>query len=255
MKIFRILTLLLFVLSFNDLVYCNEPVIRKSEILNFKIRYGFITAGEVSFDTRETYFSGKKVFHTQVVAKTTGLIDQLYRLHDVFESYYDREIRQPCFSITNLSEGKYRYYNENTYDQENFTVYSQRKDSTFQLKSQVFDVVSAIYHFRTLDWNNLAVNDMIELQTFHQDDAAPMYVVYKGLEDISIGTFIYRCHKFAPIIDSGKIFQKKENMIILFSADKNKIPVSIKLNLLVGAFRLELDSYEGLIHSFDAKIK
>lgn len=253
---FRIIPLLLLLVCLqNNVAYSNEPVIKQSENLNFKIRYGFITAGQVGFDTEETLLSGQKVFHTKVAAKTSGLVDQLYKLHDIFESYYDSESGLPSFSITNLSEGKYRYYNESTYDQNRFTVYSQRKDSLLQMKSQVFDVVSAIYHFRTQDWDALAINDMIELQVIHRDEVAPMYIVYKGIEDISIGSSTYRCHKFAPIIDPGKIFQKKENMIISFSADKNKIPVSIKLNLLVGAFRLELDKYENLLHPFEAKVK
>jgi len=239
----------------NNLTYSNEPVFKQNEKLDFKIRYGFITAGSVDFITNQTDFSEEKVFHTKVTAKTTGIIDQLYKLYDIYESYYDIKNGFPRFSTINLSEGKYLYYNETTYNQNDLSVYSQRKDSVLSLGSQVFDVVSAIYYFRRLDWSNLAENDMIELQIFHQDSSFPMFIVYKGLENVSIGSSTYRCHKFTPIIDPGKIFQKKENMTIFFSADKNKIPVSIKLNLLVGAFRVELEQYKNLRYPFDAKIK
>ena len=247
--------LLLLVFLYNDLTYSNEPVFKQNEKLDFKIRYGFITAGSVDFVTSQANFLEEKVFHTKVTAKTTGFIDQLYKLHDSYESYYDIKTGFPRFSIINLSEGKYRYYNETTYNQNDLSAYSQRKDSVLSLKSQVFDIVSAIYYFRRLDWSNLAENDVVELQIFHEDSHFPMLVVYKGLENVSIGSSTYHCHKFMPVIDPGKIFQKKENMTIFFSADKNKIPVCIKLNLVVGAFRVELEQYKNLLYPFDAKIK
>ena len=252
MKTVRVITfILLSVFLQNNFIHAKYP----NEKLDYKIRYGFINAGNVSFVTQKTTFSGKEVYHTKVDARTTGLIDQLYKLHDIFESYYDVKTGLPHFSITNLSEGKYRYYNENTYNHSNFSVHSSRRDTTFYFEHSVFDVISALCHFRTLDWSKLAIDDMIELQTFHQDAFAPMFVVYKGIENVSIGNFVYRCHKFTPVIDPGKIFQKRENMIIWFSDDKNKIPISIRLNLMVGSFRLELEKYENLLYPFTAKIK
>lgn len=250
-----IIVLLLSVFLHNSLAYSNEPVFKHGEKLNFRIRYGFITAGHVNFVTEQKEYCNEEVFHTKVSAKTTGLIDQLYKLYDIYESYYDVRTGLPHFSIANLSEGKYRYYNETTYDQTKLSVYSQRKDSVLNLESQVFDVVSAIYYFRGLDWSRFAVNESIELAMFYQDSHFPMLVVYKGIEELSIGSASYLCHKFTPIIDPGKIFQKKENMAIWFSADENKIPISIKLNLLVGAFRVELDTYENLLYPLEAKMK
>jgi len=256
MKNIQIITrLFLFVFLCNSSIYSNEPVFKQGETLDFRIRYGFISAGNVNFVTEKKDFSGEEVFHTRVDARTTGFVDQLYQFHDIYESYYDIQTGLPLFSITNQSAGKYRYYNESTYDQNNLSVYSQRKDSVLNLESPVFDVAAAIYYFRRLDFENLAVNDIIELQTFHRDSPFSLSVVYKGVEEELIGVSAYRCHKFALVVEQGKIFQKKENMTIYFSADENKIPVSIKFNLLVGAFRVELEHYENLLYPFDAKIK
>jgi len=44
-------------------------------------------------------------------------------------------------------------------------------------------------------------------------------------------------------------------MTIWFSDDENKIPISIKFDMLVGSFRCDLTKFENLKYPFTAKIK
>ena len=249
----------IFILSLLSLFFCYDmavlagQVVIPGEQLSYKIRYGFIVGGYVNFITLEEYLNGDLMYNTKVEAKTTGFIDQLYKLHDIYESYYDKNSGLPELAIRNISEGKYRFYDEVSYNHDDKSAYSQNKDTVVRLEKETFDVVSAIYFLRNMDWKQLEYDDVIEITVLFEDKPFPMFVVYKGREQISFGSSKYDCHKFAPVIDPGKIFQKKENMIIWFSDDENKIPVSIRFNLLIGAFRLELNTYENLANPFEAK--
>lgn len=255
MKKIRIFLFIAASLAFATHVYSAEPPVRSGESLLYKIRYGFIVGGNVSFNTNEAYLDGKLFYHNVVDAQTTGFIDQLYKLHDIFESYFDIETGLPRLAIRNISEGKYRFYDEVTYFHNDRHAYSQRMDTIVPLETETFDILSAIYYLRNMDWEKFQNDEVVEITTLFDDKPFPMYIVYKGKETISIKNTKYNCHKFTPVIDPGKIFQKKENMLIWFSDDKNKIPVAIRFNLLVGAFRLELDEYENLAHPFDSKIE
>ncbi len=155
----------------------------------------------------------------------------------------------------NISEGKYKFYDESTFFQKELYVKSKNKDTSLSIEQPTFDVVSAIFYFRRYDWSKLKVNDVVEIPTFYGDKPFPMLIVYKGIEEVSIGSSTYRCRKFTPVMDPGKIFKKKEDMTIWFSDDKNRIPVSMKFNLHVGAYRVELESYDNLLYPLEAKVK
>jgi len=51
----------------------------------------------------------------------------------------------------------------------------------------------------------------------------------------------------------GRLFKTEEDITIWFSADKNFIPVKIRFNIFVGAFMVELVSYEGLVYPLEIK--
>ncbi|MDL2289788.1 DUF3108 domain-containing protein [Paludibacteraceae bacterium OttesenSCG-928-F17] len=223
------------------------------ELMRYKIRYGFLNGGEVEYRTQIEEYKDKPVYHTRVDAKTTGFIDQLYKLHDIYESYYDVQTGLPELAIQNLSEGKYRHYDEVSFFQEQSYASSKKRETTFLLFEPTYDILSAIEHLRGMNWDNFMNGDTITIITAYDKDPFPIHVIYRGKETITIGDYKYKCHKFAPIIDPGKILKKKESILIWFSDDENKIPVNIRLNLVVGAFKLELEETPALLHPFTAK--
>ena len=246
-----IILILLFVFLQTAFAQANNPI----ESLNFRIRYGFVNAGSVSLTTQQTTHAGKTVYHTRAVAQTTGVVDRMFRFREVYDSFYSRETRLPYLSVTNLQHGRWRYHNENTYNQDAFTVHSSRGDSMIFLTTPVFDLISAISHFRTLDWSSFAIGEVIELEVLHQDSHNTMHVIYRGTEELSIGSGVFRTHRFVPAIVHDNIVQGNDNLVIWFSADRNRIPVSIRVNLRVGSFRLELENYERLRFPMRARVR
>ncbi len=253
----RILIILIpFLMSFSvpKVDFSEEPVFLDGELLTFRIHYGFITGGEVKISASKTTLNNKKVFHAVVAGKTTGLIDKIYKVHDIYESFFDLETNLPDKAIRNISEGGYKYYDEVLYNQKEMYVDSQR-NGRVSVPKNTLDMASVMYYVRRLDLNGLKENDIISLDTYFGDELFPFYIVYKGRENISIGSGKYRCLKFGPVVEPGRIFKEKDDMTIWFTDDENKIPVSIKFDILVGSFRCDLVKYENLKYSLNAKLK
>lgn len=234
--------------------FAKDPVFIDGEILTFRIHYGFITGGEVKISAKKTSFNDKTVFHTVLAGKTTGLIDKIYKVYDIYESFFDPATNLPDKAIRNIREGSYRYYDEVLYNQEDLYIESQRNGKVTVPKNTL-DMASVMYYVRRLDLSALKENDIIALDTYFGDELFPFYIVYKGKETISIGSGKYRCFKFVPIVEPGRIFESNDDMTIWFTDDQNKIPVSIKFDILVGSFKCDLVKYENLKYPLTAKVK
>jgi hypothetical protein len=255
-KIIRITLLFLVSTSFiaPKADFPAEPVFLDGEHLTFKLHYGIFTGGEARVAVNRTQVNGREVFHSMVAGKTTGLIDKIYKVNDVYESFFNPETNLPVKAIRNIREGNYRYYDEVDFNQDEMYVVSQRNGKV-SVPKNTLDMASVMYYVRRLNLDGLNVNDVISLDTYFGDELFPFYIVYKGKETISIGSGKYNCFKFVPVVEPGRIFAKKDDMTIWFSDDENKIPVSIRFDILVGSFKCDLLSFENLKYPLTSKVK
>ena len=232
----------------------EPPVFRDGERLTFRLRYGVITGGEATITAQKTRLYDREVFHGVVTGRTTGLVDKIFKVVDVYETFFDPVTNLPEKAIRNIREGSYRYYDEVTFNQKEMYVVSQRNGKV-SVPKNTLDMASVVFYVRRLDLAKLKENDIISLDTYFGDSLFPFYIVYKGKETISIGSGKFRCFKFVPIVEPGRIFEKKDDMTIWFSDDENKIPVSVKFDMLVGSFRCDLVSFENLKYPLNSKVK
>ena len=250
MLLFLLLTS--FIVSEED--FSKTPVFLDGEKLTYRIRFGVITGGEASIVLNKTLLNDQEVFHAVLTGKTTGLVNTLYRVYDVYESYFDPATNLPQRAIRNIREGSYRYYDEVNFNQKEMFVVSQRNGKV-SVPKKTLDMASVLFYVRRIDMNKLNVNDIISLDTYFGDDLFPFYIVYRGKETIPIGSGKYKCFKFVPIVEPGRVFQKKDDMTIWFTDDENKLPVSIKFDIWAGSFKCELTKFENLKYPLTAKIK
>jgi len=258
MKVKIIYSILLFTLlpSFIEpkFDFSETPVFISGETLTFRVHYGIITGGEAKITTKITQLNGQEVFHSVLTGKTTGAIDWIYKVYDVYESFFDPVTNLPEKAIRNIREGGYRYYDEVMFNQKEMYVVSQRNGKV-SVPKKTLDMASVLFYVRRLDLTKLKENDIIPLDTYFGDELFPFYIVYRGKETISIGSGKYNCFKFVPIVEPGRVFAKKDDMTIWFSDDENKIPVSIKFDIWAGSFKCDLTKSENLKYPLTSKIK
>lgn len=226
-------------------IYTDDINYIAGEKLKFIMYYGIINGGIADLTLTETTFEGKKIHHAKMDAYTTGLTDKLFKVRDIYESYFNPETGLPRKSVRNIKEGKYKYYNEVLFDQIENKVLSQ-KSGEHDVPPNILDMVSVLYQLRRIDFTKFKSGDSFDFKTYFGDELFPFEVRYKGTETISTKLGKISCHKFVPIVEPGRIFKEEDDMSIWISNDLNKVPIRIRFEMIVGSFNCDLLEYSNL---------
>lgn len=224
----------------------SETVYKAGERLTYQIYYGPLNGGKVMISLDQADFNGKNVLHAKAVGFTTGLVDRLFKVYDIYESYFDPVTGLPVKAIRNISEGNYRFYNEVIYNRENNTVTSQLS-GVVDVPEGIIDMVSALYKLRdTLRVANFQPDQMIKVDTYFSDKIFPVEIRYSGNDVINTKLGSFNAIKFYPVSQPGKLFKGENDITVWLSNDFNFVPLRVKLNMLVGSVKVDLIEYEGL---------
>ncbi len=224
------------------------------ERLSYLIHYGFINGGNaVLYMENDTLF-GENVNHLVISGWTTGLADVLFKVRDTYESYIDPETDLPLQAIRDISEGRYKRYNEVTFDREtrpDSTILTSQASGMLVVEKNMHDILSAFYYFRKYYLpGELKKGELIEISTYFTDEFFPLQIRYAGKETIRTKLGKVKCFKFNPVTEVGRLFKSEEDMSIWFSRDDNFLPVKIRFELFVGSIQIDLIAYTGLRHEF-----
>ncbi|MCF8370210.1 MAG: DUF3108 domain-containing protein [Bacteroidales bacterium] len=223
---------------------------KAGENLKYLMYYGWFDGGHASLVLNNEVIQGKDVYHVKMHAKSIGFTDRLYHVSDVYESYFNKKNGLPEKAIRNIREGKYRYYNEVVYNQEENYVVSQ-KSGKVTVPQNCFDILSSFYCLRNmLNDMKLVPDTIIRITSYFGDEVFPLVLRYKGKETISTKLGTVDCIKFMPVTEVGRVFKTEDDMEIWFSDDQNRLPVRVRFNLLVGSLKCDLIEFSGLKHDF-----
>lgn len=237
----------------------NNSVFRPGEKVSYIIHYGIINGGIATLEIKETMLNGQKVWHSVLSAKTTGVADAVYKVRDIYESYIDPSSRLPVKSIRNISEGRYRKYNEVIFDhitRADSAILLSDLSGTHITEKGIHDILSCFYLFRSSYMPyafTFEKGRLFTINTWFTDEFYPIRLRYAGMEEIKTKAGKILCHKFNPVTEVGRLFKTEEDMSMWFSADKNFLPVMIRFNIFVGSFTVNLVEYEGLVHPLEIK--
>jgi len=224
------------------------------EELRYSLSYGIIKGGEGHLTVKDTVMDGKKLYHIKALGFTTGVVDAVYKVRDVYESFINPYTVQPVKSIRNIREGRYRWYNEVLYKhgKDSTLVISQRSGEKY-VTADIYDIVAAFYVGRKKYFNDSMVEgQVIEIMTYFSDEVFPLRIRYRGIEVIKTAFGKVECYKFSPVTEVGRAFKTEDDMQVWITRDKNKLPIRIRFNLIVGAFVCDLESFKGLQNQFSS---
>ena len=227
---------------FTPPVKANHAFI-KDEKLTYQIKYGFVVGGITTLSLTETVFDGKKVFHALAIGQTTGLANTIYGVEDIYESWFDKKTNLPLKSVRDIKEGRYKHYNEVTYNRKNNTVIS-KLSGVHEVPEKLLDLSSTFYYLRRVDFSKVNEGEVVFLNMYFSDEIFPFRLVYKGKETIRTKFGKISCIKLKPIVEVGRMFKKPDDLTIWFTDDDNCIPVLVKMDIrVVGAVYLKLTKY------------
>lgn len=255
-KAYKIFFLLLFMplSGFGQQAGWNKIPDYPGENLEYSISYSFIRAGNavISF----TLDSLSSNYHIKAFSKTVGMADVLYRIRDIYESYMDPSTGLPGLAIRNVREGKYRQYNEVVFDhlsRSDSTIVISQLTGVHVVDKNIFDILTGFYHFRkNYQIGQLNTRDTLLIKTYFTDEIWDLKIRYVGKETIKTKLGKIKTLRFDPVTEVGRAFKTENDMSVWFSDDQNRIPVKIKVNLIVGSVNVELVQYTGLKYKFTA---
>ncbi len=222
---------------------------RAGEKLTYVVHYGFVDAGEAIVELKETdrTMNGRPLMKAVGVGRSLGAFNLFYKVDDYYESVFDKQGVFPWAFVRRVSEGGYEFSQDYVYLQHRHQVKTQ-KEQTHEVPAHVQDMLSAFYYARTLDYANAKPGDEFVIQTFLDDELWPLRMKFIGRETIKLRNGKYRCMKFQPIVQEGRIFKTNDDLNVWVTDDGNRIPVLAKAKVLVGSIKMELSGYEGLVH-------
>lgn len=237
-------------LQVKELPMRKNEAFKRGEILEFRMHYGIIDAGVASLSVTDEAIEigGRRTFHVVGLGKSKGAFDWVFKVRDRYETYIDEQAIVPWLFVRRVSEGSYtcsQDYIFNHFSQKVNIGQSQLYDITPNMQ----DMVSAFYHARTMDLSGAKPGDLYAINAFVDKEVFPVKIKFVGRETITTDLGTFKCLKFRPIIQQGRVFKHEEDLNIWITDDKNHIPIKGQADVLVGSIKMELTSYSGLANT------
>jgi hypothetical protein len=178
----------------------------------------------------------------------------IFKVRDKYESIVDIKSLLPYYFSRSINEGSFHQKQTLVFNQKANEVMTQKSES-FKTADCTFDVISAVYAVRNLDFSNLQVNEKVYLNFFLDNELHPSYFKYLGKEIIQTRYGKFKAIKIAPLLVKGSMFEGGELMTIWVTDDDNHIPIRIETPIIVGSIKADMKKYEGLRHPLTAMIE
>ena len=188
------------------------------EKVDYLIHYGVINGGIATLELKADTFNGMTVWHSKMIAKTTGMADAVFKVLDIYESYIDPETELPVKSIRNIREGRYRRYNVVLFDHKtrpDSSILNSDLTGIHIAPPKIHDILSCFYWFRNHTLPNINLiekGEIITIMTWFTDELYPIRMKYIGTEEIKTRAGKIKCLMFNPVTETGRLFKTEEDV-------------------------------------------
>ena len=218
--------------------------------------WGFIwvNAGRVTFNVYERFYRDRPVYHFDSYGTTHRKYDWIFKVRDRFQSYVDKETFRPLWYEMDTYEGGFEARDVyNFFPEKNLVITTTensdkpRQTDTLEIEPCSFDVLTAIYVARNLDFAGYPVNEPIPFSILIGNELFDLSPRYLGKETITTREGeTFDCIKFSVELVEGFIFTAGNEMFVWVTDDENRVPVLVEAQIRIGSVKAMLRSYRGL---------
>lgn len=223
---------------------------KAGEILSYKLHYGMIDAGVAILEVKPEMLdvSGRKVMHIVGNGYSRGTFDWFFKVRDRYETFIDKDALLPWMFVRRVNEGGVIINQDYT-----FNHYTNKVDVGAGEKVDVpegtQDMLSAFYAARNLDLTNVKEGDVFTINSIVDKEIWPLKIRYVGKDQIKTELGKFKCLKFRPIVQKGRIFKHEEDLNVWISDDENRVPLRAQAKLLIGSVKLDITGAKNLANS------
>jgi hypothetical protein len=220
---------------------------KEGEVLTYRLHYGIMDAGVAILEVKPNIMevSGRKVYHVVGNGFSKGTFDWFFKVRDRYETFIDKDAMVPWMFVRRIDEGGFKASQDYV-----FNHYTKKVDvgggEKYDVPSGIQDMLSAFYAARNLDFATAKEGDVFTVNSFVDKELWPLKVRYVGKEVVETEIGKYRCLKFRPIVQKGRIFKSEEDLCVWITDDKNHVPVAAQAKILVGSIKLDITGASGL---------
>jgi hypothetical protein len=236
--------------SLDPLPNKKNTAFKEGEILTYRMHYGVINAGGAVLEVKPDILdiNGRKIYHIVGTGFTTGSADWFFKVRDRYETYMDKDALIPWLFVRRVDEGGFKFSQDYK-----FNHYTKKVDvgnnQKFDIPVGIQDMVSAFYSARNLDLSNAKPGDMYTLDCFLDKEIWPLKIKFVEREVIETDIGKFRCLKFRPIVQKGRVFKKEEDLNVWISDDKNHIVMRAQANVIIGSIKMDITSVKNLANA------
>ena len=228
------------------------------ERLSFEINYGFITAAEsfLTISPNAVTINGRETYEINFEVNSRPSFDIVYKVRDNYKSYIDTRGIFPWKFEQHIREQNFKNDVEVFFLPDSAKVKTKTNNTEnreFNAPAYVQDIFSAFYYVRTLDLSKYKNGDVISVETFNDDKHFSLAVKIIGRETVEVASGEFKTVVVQPMLTEG-FTNKTSDIFVYLSDDERKIPVKVKMKIVIGALVAELTEYSGLRGPLDAKI-
>lgn len=234
----------------------QHQAFQAGEVLKYRVRYGWIHAGEAVVKVKETdkEVRGRDLLHMVGKGRSRGSFDWFYKVRDRYETYVDKKGVFPWVFIRRVNEDGYEIEQDYTFFQRKNKVQAEHrgtsidgvKKGTYETPDAVQDIFSSFYYARTLDFSNAEPGTTYEINCFLDENLYPFQIKYLGRDTVETKYGRFSTHKFCPVVQEGRIFKDEDDLQVWVTDDGNNVPVLARARIIVGSIKMELKHWEGL---------
>jgi hypothetical protein len=249
----NILTLVLLSFSaFGQYRSLSNESFKMGEAYDYKVKLGILTLGEAKVEVGKTIanINQRPCYQINILGKTAGITD-LYKVRNTYKSYLDTAAILPQRFYMNVAENKFKKEQTIAFDHSSNIAKVEEKDfkKNFELPSDIQDVVSIYYYFRTLNFGKMATGDAFNLKMFFDKEIYNMRFKYLGREVIATKFGKVAVFKIIPMLPANKLFDGENAIKIWVTDDKNRIPIRVVADMsYVGNVTMDITSFKGNKH-------
>ncbi|MGZ3866131.1 MAG: DUF3108 domain-containing protein [Bacteroidia bacterium] len=230
-----------------DLPDKPNDAFKAGEVLTYRLHYGAIDAGAAVLEVQPQIqeISGRKVYHIVGNGYSKGTFNWFFKVKDRYETYMDKDAMVPWYFVRRCNEGGYIINQDYL-----FNHFTKKVDigggQKCDVPSGIQDMLSAFYYARNLDLSGAKEGDIFSVSSFVDKETFNLKIKFIKRETIDSDVGKFRCLVFRPIIQTGRIFKKEEDLNVWITDDKNHIVVRAQAKILVGSIKMDLMSFQNL---------
>jgi hypothetical protein len=225
-----------------------------NEVLQYRLHYGFITAGEARIEVHPQLYkvNDKICYKATILGTSTGTFGLMMKIHDTWGTYIDTASKTPQRDYRDLNEGNYHLKEYVQFDHSKNKAAVERigQDGKvieqYNLPDHVQDLVGGAYYLRTVNFNALKIGQTVSVPAFFEDQTYQFTVRYMGKERIKSDFGKINAIRLVFVMFDNEVFDGGNSINVWISDDMNKIPIRMEAQMFVGKVAVDLKHYQGL---------